>query len=301
MFRKVALVLAAPLLLTAACAKEGDDGAVDVKTGDAAVSALRAAPDAVAEAGTAAFEVVMEMSVEGESFDMVASGVIDAAAEQMSMEMDMGAMFDQLAGATGEEIPPGFDEPWEMVAEGSTFYMRAPMFEMLGVQGWLEVSPEDLGTSEEAMGLGTGAYDFTKSLESLRGVVGEPEVIGEEEVRGVATTHYAATMDLEEALAQAPAEQREALEAQLDQLGGSGEVGEAEIPVDIWIDGDDLPRRMRMDMGSMFAGLGLGDASMTMTMELFGYGDPVEIVVPSPDEVTPFSEAMGGLGEGIGS
>jgi hypothetical protein len=290
MFRKVALVLASPLLLVTACAKEGDQGAVEVKTGAAAISALRAAPDAVAEAGTAAFEVVMDMTVEGQTFQLTATGVVDAAAERMSMEMDMGSMFEQLAAETGEEIPAGFDAPWEMVADGSTFYMRAPMFEMFGASGWLSMTPEDLGTSEEAMGLGAGAYDFTKTLESLRGVVGEPDVVGQEDIRGVATTHYAAMMDMEEALANVPEEQRAALEAQLDQLG------DAEIPVDVWIDGDDLPRRMRMDMGAMFASLGLGDGGVTMTMDFFDYGEPVEIDIPSADEVTPFTEALGGLG-----
>ena len=33
-----------------------------------------------------------------------------------------------------------------------------------------------------------------------------------------------------------------------------------------------------------------------MTMELFDYGEPVDIVIPSADEVTPFSEVMGGFG-----
>ncbi len=289
MFRKVALVIAAPLLLVASCAKEADR-AVEVKTGAAAVSALRATPDAVADAGTAAFEVVMDMTVEGESVQLTAEGAIDSAAEQMSMEMDLGTMFDELAAETGEEVPPGFSDPMEMVADGSTFYLQAPMFEMFGLSGWVSMSPDDLGMTEEAMGFGGGAYDFTTTLESLRGVVGEPEVVGQEEIRGVATTHYAARMDLEEALAQAPEAQREVLEAQLDQLG------EAEIRVNVWIDDDDLPRRMRMDMGAMFASLGLGDGGVTMTMDFLGYGDPVEIQVPSADEVTPLAEVLGGLG-----
>ena len=52
MFRKAALLLASPLLLIAACADEGD-GETQVKTGEAAVSALQAAPDALADTNTA--------------------------------------------------------------------------------------------------------------------------------------------------------------------------------------------------------------------------------------------------------
>ena len=294
MSRTLALVLSAPLLAVTGCATQADDAAVEVKTGDAAVTALQAAPDALAEAGTAAFEIVMEMTLDGDPSEVRASGLVDADAEQMSMEMDVGAMFEQLAARTGETLPSGFDGPWEMVTDGSTFYLRAPLFEVLGASGWLSMSPEDLGTTAEGLGIGPGAYDFTRTLEGLRGVVGEPEVVGEEEVRGVPTTHYAATMDLEEALAQAPEEQRAALEAQLDQLGG--EAGAAEIPVEVWIDGDDLPRRMRMDMGPLFAGLGMGEAGVTMTMEMFDYGEPVDIDVPSPEETTPFTDVLGGLG-----
>ncbi len=292
MLRKIAPVLAAPLLLVVGCAQEGE-GAVEVKTGAAAVSALRAAPDAVAEAGTAQLELVMDMTLQGESFEITASGVVDAAAEQLHMVMDMDALFDQLAASTGEEVPDGLGGEFEMVADGSTFYLRAPVFEMMGASGWLSVSPEDLGATDESLGFGAGAYDFTQTLESLRGVSGEPEVVGQEEVRGVETTHYRASMNLAEALEQAPAGQREQLEAAFEQMGGADEV---DLPVDVWIDEDDLPRRLRIEMGSLFAAAGLGDGTMTMTMELFGYGEPVEIEVPPADEVTPLAEALGGLG-----
>ncbi len=301
MIRKIALVVSAPLLLVAACAKESDESGVEVKTGDAAVSALRAAPDAVAEAGTAAFEMVMEGSTQGESFEFTATGVVDGAAEQMSMEMDMGAMIEELAAAQGESVPPGFSGPWLMVADGSTMYMKVPFLEMLGVDGWVSMTPEDMGTSAEAMGLGAGAYDFTQTLESLRGVTGEPDALGEEEVRGVETTHYRATMNLAQALEDAPAAQREQLETAFEQLGGGEELADVDVPVDVWIDGDDLPRRLRLDMGSMFAAAGVGSGDMTMTMEMFDYGEPVEIDVPAAAEVTPFSEALGGLGSSTGS
>ena len=90
-----------------------------------------------------------------------------------------------------------------------------------------------------------------------------------------------------------PEEQRAQVEAALEQLG---DLGDAEIPVDVWIDGDDLPRRMRMDMGGAVRGPRRArTASMTMTMEFFDYGEPVDIEVPSADEVTPFTEVMGGL------
>ena len=301
MFRKVLAAAGVSLLLVAACADEGEPGALEVKTGAAAVSALQGAPDAVAAAGTARFEMVMDMTLEGESAEMVATGAIDRAAEQMQMELDMGSMFEALAAAEGEPLPPGFSEPWEMVADGSTFYLRAPIFELAGVDGWLSMTPEDLGTSAGAMGFGGGAYDFTQTLEALRGAAGEPEVVGEEDVRGVATTRYRLDLDLAEAIASAPEEQREQLEAAFEQMGGSADLAAGVIPVEAWVDEDDLPRRIRMDMTSMLRTMGQGEGSVTMTMDFFDFGDDVAIEVPSADEVTSFREAMGGFGSTLGS
>ena len=303
MLRKTALLLSALLFFATACAEESDDAGLDVEAGEARseeevdadpVRALRAAPDAVTEAGTAAFEMVMEGSMQGQAFEFTATGVVDGTAEQMSMEMDLSEMMESLAEAEGQQLPPSFSEPWRMVADGDTMYVQAPMFEMLGIEGWISMTPEDMGTSADAMGLGAGAYDFTQTLESLRGVTGDPERVGEDEVRGVEATHYEATMNLGEALEQAPEEQREQLEAAFDQLGGGEELDEVDIPVDVWIDDDDLPRRLQMDMGSMFAAAGMASGEMTMTIEMFDYGEPVDIVVPSPDEVTSFAEALGG-------
>ena len=109
MYRKLAPALLAPLLVVAACATEADDAAVQVSTGAAAVASLRSAPDVVADAGTAAYEITMEMSVEGQSFTVTGSGAYDARNQRMSLTLDMGAMFDELASAAGESLPAGFD------------------------------------------------------------------------------------------------------------------------------------------------------------------------------------------------
>ena len=241
MFRKVVPLLLAPVLLFTACANEGEPGAIEVNTGEVAVSALRSAPDAAAEAGTARFEMVMDAAARGESLDMTASGAFDTAAGQMSMTMDMGALFEQLAGLAGDAVPADIGGAWEFASDGGTFYLRVPMFEMFtGTTDWLSLSAEDLGTSAERLGLGVGTYDPSKLLESLRGVTGEPEVVGQEDVRGVPTTHYRATLDLSQALDDAPADHRTQIEAALEQLG---DLESAAIPVDVWIDGNDLPRR----------------------------------------------------------
>lgn len=288
MFRKLVPALVAPLLLTASCATEADDVALQVQAGPEAVAAVRALPEAVAEAGTSAFEMVMDLSLDGEPFQLLASGVSDPAAQRMSMKVEMGDL-----------LAPLGDGAMELVTDGSTVYLRASIFETVaGVSGWLSMSAEDLGTTADGLGLGVGAYDPATMLETLRGVTGEPTVVGPDVVRGVDTTRYTARLDMAAALAAAPAMQREQLEAQFGEMES---LEGAVVPVDVWIDADGLPRRLQMDMAGMFAALGVGDEpTATMTLELFAFGEPVVIDVPSPDEVTPLDDALGGLG-GFGS
>lgn len=299
MFRKLAPALVAPLLLVIACASQGDEGAVELKTGAVAIEALRSAPDAAAEAGTAAFEMVVSATGEDQAFEFVATGVFDSDAQQMAMEMDLGAMVGGLAESTGETVPAAFDEPFRFVVDGTTVYLRFPMLDALtGSSDWLSATPEDVGQSADSFGIGNSGYDPSKLLEVLRGVADDVEAAGEDEIRGVPTTRYTATVSLAKALEQAPPDRREQLEAQLDQLGA----GDADIPVEVWVDADGLPRRMTMGFDGLLATAGLGDgASVEISMEFFDYGDPVEIEVPSPDEVTPFTEVLGGFADAFGA
>jgi hypothetical protein len=66
-----------------------------------------------------------------------------------------------------------------------------------------------------------------------------------------------------------------------DELGG---VAPEDLPFDevtysLWVDGDDLVRRVTSDLG------GYGTAEAT----IFGYGEPVEIEAPPADQVTDAS------------
>jgi hypothetical protein len=205
-------------------------------------------------------------------------------------------MFDELAAAADETLPAGFDEPMEMIVDGSTIYMRVPMLTYIGgPSGWLSMNPEDMGMSSDALGLGAGTYDPSSIIESLRGAGGEPEVVGTEDVRGVETTHYRATVDLDDAIAQVPEDQRAFIEAQLEQLGDSS------IPLDVWVDAEGLPRRMRLDMGDLLGQAMGAEVGVVMTMDFFDYGVPVDIQVPSPDEVQSFTDVLGEVGGMLGS
>jgi hypothetical protein len=73
------------------------------------------------------------------------------------------------------------------------------------------------------------------------------------------------------------------------------------IPFEIWIDDDGLPRRQRitMDFGDLVPGT--GEASMEMTVDYSAFGEPVEVDIPRPSEVTDVTDRMAGAGGGAGS
>lgn len=291
MFRKAALVLVAPLFAAGACATQADPSH-QVLTGDAAVAALRAAPDAAAAAGSGRFEMTMAFDTPDGAFEMLATG--GYSGQQMAMEMDFGSMLADLAASTGESIPAGFDEPMRIVVDGTTAYMRIPMLGALtGESGWLSLTAEDMGMAGDTFGLGVGANDPTKMLETLRGVIeGDLEEKGPAEVRGVATTRFGAVIDLAKALSQVPEAQRATVEAMLEGIDPSL----ARMPVDVWIDDAGLVRRMSMQLdGVLTAAIGAG-ATASITIEMFDYGQPVDIEVPAPEDTTPYGDVLGAFG-----
>jgi hypothetical protein len=59
---------------------------------------------------------------------------------------------------------------------------------------------------------------------------------------------------------------------------------EGEVPVEVWLDAGGMPRRLVAGVEPL-VGMSGGVGSATMTVELFDYGRPVE-VVPPPEEET---------------
>jgi hypothetical protein len=291
MVRKLILALAAPLLLAGACANQADE--TQVLTGAAAVSALQAAPDAAAEAGSGRFEMTIAIDAPDGAFEIMSSG--GYSGDRMTMEMDFGSALAGLVAGSGESIPPGLDEAMQIVVDGGTSYVRIPMLQALtGDTGWISATPEELSAAGGSLGLSGGTTDPSQLLEILRGVADDVAEAGRDEVRGVPTTRYRATVDLAKAVERAPAAQRDALATAFDELG------EVEaVPVEVWVDADGLARRLVMDFGQLVAQAMGGTGTATMTLELFDYGEDVEIQVPPASETTPLSEAFGAFG-GLG-
>lgn len=294
MLRKLTLLLLAPLLAVTACSDDDGGAAVRVEAGDieGAIAALRAAPDAAADAGSGRVEMRIAVELDGDPVELTSTGVFTE--DRVRLEMDLGALL--AARAPGADLPEGFDEPMVVVADGATSYLRMPMLETLtGNSDWLRMSPEELGLAGDALGVGGvgPTSNPAQLLETLRGIADDLHEVGTEDVRGEETIHYEGVVDLEKAVADAPDELQEQLEAQLGTLDGT-------MPVEVWLGLDGLVRRLSLDLTELLEQTspegGPSIEAGALEMDFFDYGADVEVEVPDEDETTPFTEVLGGLG-----
>ena len=115
--------------------------------------------------------------------------------------------------------------------------------------------------------------------------------VGTEDVRGSATTHYRAVVDLNKAADQSPTA-RDAIKSTVKLLGSSS------MPVDVWVDAQGRVRRMKyvvdLSKSKVTASTASVPGSVTFTLELFDFGVPVQAVVPPADQVVDLSALSGG-------
>ena len=252
------------------------------------LAVIALAADKTQEAGTARIWMDMEMDGPTGLIKTTADGVMDMAAKQgeMSMEMDMA------------DAPAGTPDMGtiEAVLDGTVIYMKMPALAAQLPPGkpWMSF---DLAEAGEQMGIDIGALmqsgssDPTQSLQYLRGASGDVETVGEEVVRGVQTTHYRATVSFDKMIEQAPAELRPRLEPTVDVLREW--VGRDELPIEVWI--DDQGRMLRQKQDLEYTGGPAEGTSMAMVLEMYDFGVEVDVDVPPASQVTDIGELMRGM------
>jgi hypothetical protein len=283
--KKILVSVAVSSVLLAACAKGSAPAPVNPK--DAVLDSMAA----VYEAGTLHEDLKMSVSAAGESLSISGEADIDNEHERVDMTMDLGML--------GGEM--------EIVIDGGVMYMRSPMFQDAGTE-WVSMDPSKMDPAAAAQfgGFGAGTTDPSAYVGLFAGVF-DVKVSGEEELKGVPTTHYVGTIDLKKVLKgfsdvvgeRADAATKKQLKAAVKQFESLGI--DDKIPFEIWIDAEGLPRRQRitMDFGKLVPGA--DEASMEMTVDFSDFGKPVDIDIPPPSEVTDMTDAMADAGSGAGS
>lgn len=252
---KRALVALVVVLLGPSCAG-GDDGHIE---------ALTAAPDRVEEVGS--FQMRLEAGVEtlksgGELRTLVRmDAAFDTAADRWTMTLPASGDDDSTNGQTACRLRADRDVAYVQVAgEGGD-----------DARHWFRMTAKD---SDDA-----GSDQFLSFVKDAEGLIGDlrqagegVEVVGSEEVSGVTTTHYRFTLSADD------------LEGRMGPLGIAPADADGPVDHDVWIDGDGLPRRMRVGVE------GATSLRTELVLDLFDFGEPLEIEIPPDGEIEPTDE-----------
>lgn len=160
---------------------------------------------------------------------------------------------------------------------GSAFYVSIPEAEQASMDGkkWFKMDFAALGATSEDLAQQLEGLDPVQNVRTLLEGA-EVTVVGEETIDGVPTVHYTSVTPVDSYLEQFEAEIREGIEEQL----ATAEV--TEVAVDVWVDEQYQPRRVKLVMGTM----------SDMTMNYTDYGKAVTIEAPPAAETADFAELM---------
>ena len=189
------------------------------------------------------------------AFDIDGQGLKVSTTGEMLIDVDRNVQ-------SGSFTAPGIGK-LDFVQVGTTAYMRVPGGRTApGGQHWYGfTSPQ-----------GVESFGSQDPLEFLRllGDADDVRKVGTEDVNGIDTTHYSVRLDPQRLAALAPQGGTSLPPGALDQF--------KDATADVWVDEDNLPRRMRMSMS-------IQSIDMRFTFDFLDYGKPVVVTAPPASDV----------------
>lgn len=300
---------------------DGDGDGGGVPTG---VTLLRSAATETTAVDSYRFEVRFEMYVAegGTVLDIAPAEPLSVGAisgNRTWLFTDIGPIFDAIFDAAGGGSVTdllGDDLSMEAITEGTSMYLRAPLFASMAElgalpgaddlvalgDGWGRVDLAAAGLSPEEIAGLTGAQTgaSAEDLLALLGAVGgDVSDLGATEVRGVPTTRYRAEISLGAVL--------EAQSMSADEIGALSAAGidNVTIPFDIDVDADGRIRRMEVVIDTSFISDLVGEsapagteARISTIVELYDFGAAIDIVDPTTLGATDVTSSFLALANG---
>ena len=191
----------------------------------------------------------MELKVEGSNIPAWASMRESGAVDYANGRGELVIKGNSDSGPVAKARLVGHDAYLGVEVAGSMRWMKESVDDSPGTQRFL---PGPGGTQPDR--LLKALIDSSKSVDKLDG----------EQIRGVATTHYRAHLD----------------KAKVASWNGikTGDPGD----VDVWIDGQGLPRRIRIPYG--------GSDDTSAVVDLFDFGVPVDVEAPPAGDIVSSDE-----------
>jgi hypothetical protein len=189
-----------------------------------------------------------------------------------------GTLSVQLTGfpsATGLGSQPTMRE----IYKGSDLYVGSSLFagELPTGAKWMKIDMSRVG---QAAGLNpsqllNGESNPAEILQYLKASGATVAKVGSQRIRGVPTTQYSATINIEKAGAALGGVANGAAQKAISKLGVS------DLPVDVWIDSHDLVRRIEVTLSTPAAA---GHLQVEINIELFDFGATPTVTTPAPSE-----------------
>ncbi len=280
---------------------DNSDTGAALKAGTLGATLLHATEPEVAQSGRFEATTTMEPGADSEfegEVSITLSGAFNDETGDSEILMDWGDLVaagmaaDEGADALPPEAVEIFSEPMQIKTIGDKTYMKWSFFAMfLGTDKWIEGDASDTDQMTSGFGFGADGESPTALLENLAGANAQVEDLGQEDVRGVTTTHYRAVLDI-----QALADQMDADQA-ADLADDVGDLSMVDFPIDLWIGEDGNVYRYSIEVDATAAGTESEDFErMTMVFEMWDYGADIVIEPPPADEIASEDELSFGFG-----
>ncbi len=226
--------------------------------------------------------------------ERLAAAAAAATAEDFAFDVEISLGNDPVAALGGKgaididtlrlratfSFGPLADAAVEIVQDGTLQYIKADgavgqAFGATAEKPWVRIDIAAL-VGAQPVSPGTNPLDLYRQLGALTAPVVR---VGEEDVRGEPTVHFRTTVDGTKTIPEGRTVPNiEALRA---------------IAVDVWLDDNDRPRRIRQSITIPTASG--GSQKIVTTVEAFDFGKPVDVELPPSDQVTDAPAGLGGL------
>lgn len=255
-FRRAAIAMSsAALIVIAGCGSATDTGDSasdsDLPSGAGALTLANFA-STTSQAQTDAHTVHLDadLGIQGESMTMSGDLEVGDSVEDTSFALDMDA------GDLGDDF--------SMILVDEMLYMNAgEMTDGKFIEIDLRDESNPMGDLYSQLASQT---DPAAIMRAFKGAIEDLETVGLEEIDGTTTTHYRVVVDARKALAKTLGK-----DLPSSSLGSLPKT----MTYDIWVDEDNLPRRLEYDM-----------MGTTMVLDFTKWGEPVDIEAPAPSEIS---------------
>jgi LppX_LprAFG lipoprotein len=253
---------------------------------------LQQAVKQTTEASTMALgvSITIDMSLLGKAArgTITGYGISDRQNKSTAFSMDMGSFIKSLAEASGEPIPPKFNDPaifkMAVISIGSKAYLNYPLINNVGGspknKPWILVDTTKLGLDAGSVAASQGA-DPKQGLDMLMGLSSTATNLGPETLDGVPTTRYSSAMSVE-------ALKKNLSPAQASAVSKLMGVNPS-MPVTVWVDAQNRVRRLDATFTVDQSGTKM---IMQSTYTFSRFNEPVTISAPPETEVDSTSPVI---------